>query len=186
MLCKNARSDDYWNIDGSRDSSDSWTGFAQFAVLEEKPSDGYMWSGWVTDKKAANIQARFIYGQNSGRNWERMLSRRRNINGPMENRNSIMQEDYEEFISLTLRTRSSKKPLGMLERNWKHQWLPPCLARQARKVNMVRPVVNAMRSNQNLRVSWKPVNLQDCVEESLPNHHEDPYCKKGGQFTATL
>ena len=27
-----------------------------------------------------------------------------------------MPEDYEESISLTLRTRSSKKPLGMLEK----------------------------------------------------------------------
>ena len=27
-----------------------------------------------------------------------------------------MQEDYEESRSLTLRTRSSKKPLGMLEK----------------------------------------------------------------------
>ena len=39
------RIDDYWNIDGSRDLSDSWTGFTQFTLLEEKPSDGYMWSG---------------------------------------------------------------------------------------------------------------------------------------------
>ena len=40
------RIDDYWNIDRSRDLSDSWTGFTQFTVLEEKPPDGYMWSGW--------------------------------------------------------------------------------------------------------------------------------------------
>ena len=39
------RIDDYWNIDGSRDSSDSWTGFTQFTLLEEKLPDGYMWSG---------------------------------------------------------------------------------------------------------------------------------------------
>ena len=39
------RIDDYWNIDGSRDLSDSWTGLTQFTLLEEKPSDGYMWSG---------------------------------------------------------------------------------------------------------------------------------------------
>ena len=38
--------DDYWNIDGSRDLSDPWTGFTQFTLLEEKPPDGYMWSGW--------------------------------------------------------------------------------------------------------------------------------------------
>ena len=39
------RIDDYWNIDGSRDLSASWTGFTQFTPLEEKPPHGYMWSG---------------------------------------------------------------------------------------------------------------------------------------------
>ena len=39
------RIDDYWNIDGSRDLSDPWTGFTQFTLLEEKPPEGYMWSG---------------------------------------------------------------------------------------------------------------------------------------------
>ena len=37
------RIDDYWNIDGSRDLSDPWTGFTQFTLLEEKAPDGYMW-----------------------------------------------------------------------------------------------------------------------------------------------
>ena len=39
------RIDDCWNVDGSRDLSDSWTGFTQFTLLEEKPPDGYLWSG---------------------------------------------------------------------------------------------------------------------------------------------
>ena len=39
------RIDYYWNIDGSRDLSDPWTGFTQFTLLEEKLPDGYMWSG---------------------------------------------------------------------------------------------------------------------------------------------
>ena len=39
------RIDDYWNIDGSRDLSDPWTGFTQFYLLDEKPPEGYMWSG---------------------------------------------------------------------------------------------------------------------------------------------
>ena len=43
--------DDYWNIDGSRDVSDYWTGFTQFFLLEEKPPDGYMWSGWRLTRK---------------------------------------------------------------------------------------------------------------------------------------
>ena len=39
------RIDDYWNIDGSRDLSDPWTGFIQFALLEEEPPNGFLWSG---------------------------------------------------------------------------------------------------------------------------------------------
>ena len=39
------RIDDYLNIDLSRDLSDPWTDFTQFTLLEEKPPDGYMWSG---------------------------------------------------------------------------------------------------------------------------------------------
>ena len=50
------RIDDYWNIDGSRDLSDPWTGFTQFTLLEEEAPDGYMWG--ETDKTAGNIQAR--------------------------------------------------------------------------------------------------------------------------------
>ena len=37
--------DDYWNVDGDRDLSNTWTGFTRFTMLKEKPPDGYMWSG---------------------------------------------------------------------------------------------------------------------------------------------
>ena len=45
------RIDDYWNIDGSRNLSDLWTGFTQFTLLDEKPPDGYMWSGRRSTRK---------------------------------------------------------------------------------------------------------------------------------------
>ena len=45
------RIDDYWNIDGSRDLSDFWTSFTRFTLLEEKPPEGYMWSGWRLTRK---------------------------------------------------------------------------------------------------------------------------------------
>ena len=60
--------DDYWNIDGSRDLSDSWTGFTQFTLLEEKPPDGYMWSGEEIDEKAADSQARSSMARTLGEN----------------------------------------------------------------------------------------------------------------------
>ena len=49
MLSKRSRIDHYWNIDGSRDLSDPWTGFTQFTLLDEKAPDGYMLSGWRLD-----------------------------------------------------------------------------------------------------------------------------------------
>ena len=39
------RIDDKRNIDGSRDLSDYSTGFTQFILLEEKPPNGFLWSG---------------------------------------------------------------------------------------------------------------------------------------------
>ena len=45
-LMQESRIDDFWNIDGSRDVSVSWTGFTQFTLLSENPPEGYMWSGW--------------------------------------------------------------------------------------------------------------------------------------------
>ena len=44
---------DYLNIDGSRDLSGSWTGFTQFTLSDEKPPDGYMWSGRRLRKRQA-------------------------------------------------------------------------------------------------------------------------------------
>ena len=41
----------YWNIDGSRDLSDPWTGFTQFTLLDEKAPDGYTWSGGRLTRK---------------------------------------------------------------------------------------------------------------------------------------
>ena len=44
------RIDDYWNIDGSRDLSDYWTGFTQFIPLSEKPPEGFVRSGGTLTK----------------------------------------------------------------------------------------------------------------------------------------
>ena len=55
------RIDDYWNIDGSRDLSDSWTSFTQFTLLEEKPPHGKMWSGErLTKRQVRSFMARTL------------------------------------------------------------------------------------------------------------------------------
>ena len=37
--------EEYWNVDGERELSDAWTGFTRFILLNEKPPEGYTWSG---------------------------------------------------------------------------------------------------------------------------------------------
>ena len=76
-------------------------------------------------------------------------------------------ENCQESISLTLRTRSSKKPSRTHVRSWKHQWLLLCFARHATKASMRRPVARQMISSLNLRVSWKSLNPQECVWKNL-------------------
>ena len=54
------RIDDYWNIDGSRDLSDYWTGFTQFTPLEEKPPDGFLWSGERMTRKQLTFRPDYL------------------------------------------------------------------------------------------------------------------------------
>ena len=122
--------------------------FTQFITKWETSRRIYVVRG-ETDKRQATSRPVHLWPEL----WTK-LGRNAQL-GPMKNQSSIMQEDYEESTSLTLRTRSSKKPLGPQEENWKHQWLQPCLARHARKTSMVRPV------------AWKPVNPQECVWKNL-------------------
>ena len=70
-VMQESRIDDYWNIDGSRDLSDSWTGFTQFTLLSEKAPEGYIGE---TDKTACDIQARSFMARTMERNGKKMLS----------------------------------------------------------------------------------------------------------------
>ena len=104
-----SRIDDYWNIDGSTDLSDSWTGFTKFIPLEEKPPDGFLWSGERLTKRQLTKRPDHLWPEL----WTKLarnVKLREKQKWSIEKHNSIMLEDYEEFISLTLRTRNSKRP----------------------------------------------------------------------------
>ena len=98
------RIDDYWNIDGSRDLSDSWTGFTQFILLEEKPPDGYMWSGRRLTKRQATSRPDYLWPEL----WITMG-------------NNAQLKERQKW--------SHGKPQLDNARNWKHQWLQLCFAR---------------------------------------------------------
>ena len=91
-----------------------------------------------------------------------------------------MLEDYEGSISLTLRKRSSRKPLRMQEENWKHQWLQPCPAKTCKKNKHgeTRSKTNDFKS-QFACILEANESTRLRMEESLPNHHEDHIAGKG-------
>ena len=59
------RIDDYWNIDGSRDLSDPWTGFTNFTLVEEKLPEGIFVVQGEINEKTADIQARSFIAENN-------------------------------------------------------------------------------------------------------------------------
>ena len=58
------RIDDYWINVGSRNLSDPWTGFTQFALLEEKAPEGQKLVRGETNEKTVDIQARSFMARN--------------------------------------------------------------------------------------------------------------------------
>ena len=77
-------------------------------------------------------------------------------------------------------TRNSKKPSRILARNWKHRWLPPCLARQARNSQHVGTIGKSNKIKSKLACileAGESTRLR--MGESLPNHHEDHLAGKG-------
>ena len=68
----------------------------------------------------------------------------------------------------------------MLEENWKHQWLPLCLARSARTIRIVGMVIDPTRSNQKLAcILEASESTRMRMEETLPKDHEDHIAGKG-------
>ena len=55
------RTDDCWNIESDRDLSDSWTGFTRFITLDEKPPDGYTWSGKRLTKNQTTSRPDYLW-----------------------------------------------------------------------------------------------------------------------------
>ena len=43
--------DDCWNVAGETELSDAWTDFTRLILLNERPPDGYTWSGRRTKKR---------------------------------------------------------------------------------------------------------------------------------------
>ena len=173
------RIDDSWNIDGSRDFSDPWAGFTQFTLLEENPPNGYMWSGERLTRKQLTSRP--------DRLWPELLDKM-GKNAKLKEKQKWSHEKphldnarkLRGIFSLTPRTRNLRRPLRMLARNWKYQWLAPAMPCKILKSN------ENCGSGASDKVKTKLACILEAggstrlrMGESLPTHHEDHIAGKG-------
>ena len=122
------RIDDYWNIDGSRDLSDPWTGFTQFILLDEKAPDGYSWSGRRLTRKQFTSRPDHLWPEL----WKSMGK-----NTKLKEKQKWFEEELHLENARKLRgiyfidprIRSTRKPSRTRVRNWKRQLLLLCPAK---------------------------------------------------------
>ena len=82
--------DDYWNVDGDRQLSDTWTSFTRFTILDEKPTDGYTWFGredWQESKRPPDLT---VCGQKLGKICQKRRCEEKSKSGPSRNRSLTM------------------------------------------------------------------------------------------------
>ena len=95
-----------------------------------------------TDKIASDIQVSMI--KTLERNVKEMLSLRDKQKWTIEKSKVNNAGGLRGIRFIDPEDKEFKETIRNDRKNWKHQWLPPCFARHARKARMERPVARRM------------------------------------------
>ena len=167
------RIDDYWNIDGSRDLSDPWTGFTQFTLLDEKPPNGYVWSGGrLTRKQLTSRPDHLWMGKNAKLKEKQKWSHEKiHFDNARKLRGICFIDPEDKEFKETIKNARKKLETPMA----------PAMPCKIMKNN--KNCVNGEKSN---KVKTKLVCNLEASEstrlrmgEPLPTHHEDHIAGKG-------
>ena len=172
------RIDDYWIIDESRNLSDPWTGFTQFTLLEEKPPDGYVWSGVRLTRKQLTSRPDHLWPEL----WDKM------------GKHAKLKEK-QKWSNEKLHLDNARKLRGIYFIDPEDTEFKETIKNARKKLET--PVAPAMpckkmKSNKNCgsgasnKIKTKLACILEASEstrlrmgESLPNHHEDHVAGKG-------
>ena len=156
------RIDDYWNIDGSRDLSDPWTGFTQFTLLDEKAPDGYTWSGGRLTRKQLTSRPDHLWPEL----WKSM------------GKNAKLKEK-QKWSEEKIHLENARKLRGNLFHRPRGQGIQGNHQERAKEVGNIGRSCYALQNyeelwewriwqkqDQNLRVFWKLMNPPECVWET--------------------
>ena len=173
------RIDDHWNIDGSRDLPDSWPGFTQFTLLEEKPPDVYMWSGGRLTKRQVTSRPDHLWPAlwvKLGRNAKLKEKHKWSNEKPKLDNARRLRGIY--FIDLE--DKEFKETIKNARKKLETPMAPamPCKTSKNSKHGATRGKSNDFKSKfACILEASESTRLR--MEESLPNHHEDHIAGKG-------
>ena len=167
------RIDDYWNIDGSRDLPDPWTGVTQFILLEEKPPNGKMWSGRRLTKRQATPRPDRLWPElwtKLGRNAKLREKQKWAIEKPKPDNARRLRGIY--FIDPE--DKESKETIRNARKKLETPMAPamPCKTCKKSKNGETRSKTNDFKSKFACILEASE-STRMCMEESLPNYHED-------------
>ena len=178
MLCKIAAATITGTSDGPRDLSDPWTGFTQFTLLEEKPPNGFLWSGCRLERNQLTSRPDHLW--NSGEECKRTPSWGRKHKCAIQKPKLDNAGRLRGIYFIDPEDKEFKETIKNAGRKWKHQWLQPCLARHTRKTSMARPVVTTHDFKSKFAcVLEASESTRLRMEYSLPNYHEGHIAGKG-------
>ena len=172
------RIDDYWNFDGLRDLSDSWTGFTQFPLLEEKPPDGYMWSGERLTKRQATSRPDYLWPElwtKLGRNAQlkekqKWSNEKLHLDNARKLRRIYFIDPEDKEFKETIKYARKKLETPMAP-------AMPCTILKNNK-NCENGASSKVKSKLAC-ILEAGVSTGLRMGESLPNHHEDHIAGKG-------
>ena len=159
------RIDDYWNVDGSRDLSDPWTGFTQFTLLEEKPPEGYVWSGERLTRKQQTSRPDHLWPEiwkTKGQNAKLKEKNARKFRGIY-----FIDPEDKEFKE-TIKNARKKLETSMAPATPCKILKKTCGSGASNKIETRLACILEADESKRLRMG-----------ESLPNHHEDHIAEKG-------
>ena len=169
------RIDDYRNFDGSRDLSDSWTGFTQFTLSEEKPPDGCMWCGVRLTKRQVTSRPDHLWIK-LGRNAE--------LKEKHKWSNEKLKLDHARRLRgiyfIDLEDKEFKETIKNARKKLETPMAPAMLCKTSKKSKHgeTRGKTNDFKSKFACILEASE-STRPRVEESLPTHHEDHIAGKG-------
>ena len=172
------RIDDYWNIDGSRDLSDSWTGFTQF-TLDEKPPDGYMWYGGRLTKRQVTSRPDHLWPE-LWRGLARNATLREKHKWTNEKPKLDNARRLREIYFIDPEDKEFKETIKNARKKLETPMAParPCRTCKKNKHGETRSKTNDFKSKfACILEASESTRLR--MEASLPKYHEDHIAGKG-------